>query len=55
VNPADVFEQQRILLGTRGIRAADPVVIARSRHVQDPAGHRDIDVVVGEFTDQREY
>jgi hypothetical protein len=53
----NVFEDQFVLLGAEGGWAAEPVVVARSGHAQDPAGHRDIDLnvrVVGEFTDQRE-
>jgi hypothetical protein len=57
VNLFDVFEQQFVLLGSGGFRAGAPCVVARSRHVQYLAGHRDIHIqvgVVGEFTDQRE-
>jgi hypothetical protein len=35
-------------------RARRPLVVARPRHIQHPAGHRDIDIVGGEFTEQRE-
>src|SRR5882757_584495 len=55
VNLADLFEQQLVLLDTWRIETTEPVVVAGSRHIEHPAGHRDINVVVGEFTDQREY
>ena len=41
-------------LPTSGITVA-PLVVARSGHLEHPAGHRDVDAVVGEFTDQPEY
>ncbi len=55
VDTFDVFEQQLVLLR----RAADftpgtPFVVALAAHAKDPAGHRDVESVVGEFTDQRE-
>jgi hypothetical protein len=51
----DLLEQQLVLLIARRRRPTEPVVVARARHVQHPTGHRDVDVVVGEFTDQRKY
>jgi len=54
VDPSDLFEQQFVLLASRRVQPRRPLVIARPRHIQHPAGHRDIDVVCGEFTDQRE-
>jgi hypothetical protein len=54
VDPLDVFEEQLVLLAPRRVEPGGPFVVAGPRHVQYPAGHRDIDVVVGEFTDQRE-
>jgi hypothetical protein len=54
VDRLDVLEQQRVLLSASGFGPAQPVVLARARYVEDPAGHRDIDGVVGECTDQRE-
>ncbi len=56
VDLLDVFEQQLVLL----VRAAIPAGAAsRSSPIGDtlkhPAGHRDIESVVGEFTDQREH
>ena len=54
MNVSDVLEQQCVLLTSWRVEPGYPFVVARPRHVQHPAGHRDIDVVVGEFTDQRE-
>jgi hypothetical protein len=57
VNLLDMFEQQRILLRPRRVQPRQPFVVTRSRHIQHPASHRDVDIgigVVGEFTDQRE-
>jgi len=54
MNVSDLLEQQRVLLATRRVEPVEPLVVARPRHVQYPAGHRHIDVVGGEFTDQRE-
>jgi hypothetical protein len=54
VDPADLFQQQLVLLTSRRVEPSQPLVVARPRHSQHPAGHRDIDVVFGEFTDQRE-
>ncbi len=38
---------------TRRLRTPEPVVISRCRHMKEPAGHRDRNVVVGELADQR--
>ena len=54
VDAFDVLEQQIVVLPTLRRRPRQPFVVAGPRHVQHPAGHRDIDVVCGEFTDQRE-
>jgi hypothetical protein len=54
VNQFDLLEQQCVFLNARRIGPADPVVINRARHIEHPAGHRDINIVVGKFADQRE-
>ena len=51
----DVLEQQRILLFPRRGRPAGPGVIAGPGYLQHSAAHRDVDPVVGEFSDQPEY
>jgi hypothetical protein len=55
VDLLDVFEQQRVRLFPGRGRPTEPVVVARSRHPQDSAGHRDINSgvsVAGKVTDQ---
>ena len=44
VDLSDLLEQQLVLLASRRVESSQPLVIARPRHVQHPAGHRDIDV-----------
>ena len=46
----DLGQQVVVLLTGRG-GPAEPVVVTRSGDAQHPAGHRDFNVVVGEFTD----
>jgi hypothetical protein len=50
----DVFQQQLILLGAGGAEPGSPFVVALAAHTKDPAGHRDVEPVVGQFMDQRE-
>jgi hypothetical protein len=54
VNPSNLLEQQFVLMTSRRVQSRSPLVIARPRHIQYPASHRDIEVVGGEFMDQRE-
>jgi hypothetical protein len=52
-----VVDLVETLLTSLRVEPRQPFVVARPRHGQHPAGHRDIDTsvdVVGEFTDQRE-
>ena len=53
VNLFDQLHQVLVLLFPARGGPACPVVVTRPRHVQHPAGHRDVDTVVGQFTDQR--
>src|SRR5439155_5667767 len=48
----DVLEKQFVLLFPRRRRPVFPFVISGSGHAKQPAGHRDIDIVIGEFSDQ---
>jgi hypothetical protein len=48
----DVFEQQFVLLVPRRRRPVSPYVISGSGNAQQPAGHRDVESVIGEFSDQ---
>ena len=50
----DLLEEQFVVLVPRRQRAILPFVIAGTGHAEQPAGHRDIDIVVGEFMDQPE-
>jgi hypothetical protein len=50
----NVLQQQLVLLGTRRTHPRTPFVEALAAHAKDPAGHRNGEAVVGEFTDQRE-
>src|SRR6185312_7447420 len=43
-----------ILLDAWGLHPGTPFVEALATHAKNPAGHRDVKAVVGEFTDQRE-
>ena len=54
MNTFDVFEQQLILLHPGGLHPGAPFVESLAAHAQYPTGHRDVETVVGEFTDQRE-
>ena len=54
MNLFDLFEQQFVILFPHGCRAVLPFVVARPGHAEQPAGHRDVDTVVGEFMDQPE-
>ncbi len=53
-HPGDRLAQLNV--GDRASRGrpGQPLVVARARHPQHPAGHRDIDPVSGELTDQPE-
>ncbi len=48
----DVFEKQFVLLFPRRRRPVFPFVVSGSGNAKQPAGHRDIDIVIGEFSDQ---
>jgi hypothetical protein len=52
VDGDDLFRQQRVLLLPGRCGSAPPVVVARPGHAQNSTGHRDIQTVVGEFSDQ---
>jgi hypothetical protein len=54
VNLLDVLEQQLVLLVPGGLHPGDEFVVALASDAKNPAGHRDVEAVVGEFTDQRE-
>jgi hypothetical protein len=49
-----IVEQHLVLRGAGRFHPGSPFVVALAPNVQDPAGHRDVESVVGEFTDQRE-
>lgn len=51
----DLIFQVRVGDQPRRRRPAAPFVVSRPGHPQHPAGHRDIDPVVGELTDQPEH
>jgi hypothetical protein len=53
VHRGDGLGQHRIRALSGRRFTAEPVVEARRRHLQDPAGRRDRDAVGGEFTDHR--
>jgi hypothetical protein len=50
----DLLEQQFVVGVPRRCRPVLPFVIAGTGHAEQPAGHRDVDTVVGEFMDQPE-
>jgi hypothetical protein len=50
----DLLEQQFVVGVPGRYRAVLPFVIPGPRHAEQPAGHRDVDTVVGEFMDQPE-
>lgn len=50
MSQADVDEGRKEGLS----RAAEPLVVARPRDLQNPAGHRDVEAVGGELLDQPE-
>jgi hypothetical protein len=54
MNLFDLLEQQFVLLLPHRYRPVFEFVIARPGHAEQPAGHRDIDTIVGEFMDQPE-
>jgi hypothetical protein len=54
VDHTDLIRQMRIGQVACRRSATAPIVIARARHLQHPAGHRDIDAVSGKFMDQPE-
>src|SRR5687767_11242937 len=54
MNLLDVFEQVFVLQCADRFHPGTPFVVALASHVQHPTGHRDVEPVVGEFTDQRE-
>ena len=51
---ADVFEQQLVLFVARRQRVIAPEVETGPGNSEQPAGHRDVKSVVGEFLDQPE-
>ena len=50
----DALDQLSILDSTSSRDIGRPLVVARAGHPQHPAGHRDVDPVGGELTDQPE-
>ena len=54
VDLLDVLEQQLVLLRADRLRPREPFVVALTTNMEHPTGHRDVETVVGEFTDQRE-
>jgi hypothetical protein len=50
-----VLEKQLVLLcASRLLHPGSPFVVCLAPNIQYPAGHRDVESVVGEFLDQRE-
>src|SRR4051794_2038672 len=54
VDFGDVFQQQFVVLVAGRRWTVVPFVVARAGNAEQPAGHRDVDTVVGEFMDQPE-
>ena len=54
VDLLDVFEEQFVVLVSGRGRTVVPFIESRPGNVEQPAGHHDIDTVVGEFSDQPE-
>jgi hypothetical protein len=54
MNVLDVFERQLVLLYPGRPHPGDEFVVALAADAKNPAGHRDVEAVVGEFTDERE-
>ena len=55
VDVHDLVGQVRVVDVAVGRWPVTPLVVARSGHLQHPAGHRDVDAVAGELTDQPEH
>jgi hypothetical protein len=49
-----VLEQQLVLLDPGRLHPGDKFVVTLAADAKNPAGNRDVETVVGEFTDQRE-
>jgi hypothetical protein len=54
VDRLDVLEKQLVLLCASRLHPGSPFVVSLASNIQYPAGHRDVESVVGEFLDQRE-
>ena len=51
---ADLISQHRVIDIASRRPATEPLVVARPRNLEHPAGHRDIDTVSGKLLDQPE-